>query len=61
MSLKANVVNHITGTNLSRLFEITTFTTSPLRMFQEKTSDRLIDLAAQVAGCSGLIALVHQY
>jgi hypothetical protein len=48
------------GTNLSRLFEITTFNTSPLRMFQEKnSSDRLIDLAAHTAGCSGLIALVH--
>jgi len=47
-----------TGTNLSRLHEFTTFVTSPLRMFQDG-SERLIDLAAQVSGFSGLIAFIH--
>lgn len=43
---------------MSRLHEFTTFVTSPLRMFQDG-SERLIDLAAQVSGSSGLIAFIH--
>ena len=35
-----------TGTNLSRLFEKSTFATSPLRIFQERHRERLIDLPA---------------
>lgn len=51
------------GTNLSRLYEFTTFAISPLRKFQEQTtllSERLIDLVACIIYSSpGLIAFAQ--